>query len=73
MTAVVALGEATFELLYEDRDIVHASAIGFQESLDLSGAIRFLTQALDLLFEGFATRRTIAGFNPPIIDLSLLS
>jgi hypothetical protein len=33
MTAVVALGEATFELLDEDRDVVRASAIGLQFGL----------------------------------------
>jgi hypothetical protein len=31
--------------------------------LDLISAIRFLTQALDLVFEGLATRRAVASFD----------
>jgi hypothetical protein len=56
MTAVVPLGKAPFELLDEDRDVKEAVAIGLQESLDLIGAIGFLTQVRKLLFEGLATR-----------------
>ena len=39
------------------------TAIGLKESLDLSGAISFLTQTRHLLFEGLATRRAVAGLD----------
>jgi hypothetical protein len=63
MTAVVPLGKAPFELLDEDRDVKEAVAIGLQESLDLIGTIRLLTQVSELLIEGLATRWTVAGLD----------
>ncbi len=63
MTAVVPLGKATFELFDADREVKEAVAIGLQESLDLIGAIWLLTQVRELLFEGLATRWTVAGLD----------
>ena len=63
VTAVVPLGKATFELFDEDREVKEAVAIGLQESLDLIGAIWLLTQTRKLLFEGLATRWTVAGLD----------
>ena len=55
-------GEATFELLDEDRDGVHRSAIVLEESLDPTGPIRLLMQVHRLLFV-LAMHRAVAGFN----------
>src|SRR5271157_2499436 len=63
MTAVVPLGKAPFELFDEDREVKEAVAIGLQELLDLIGAIWRLTQESELLIEGLATRRTVAGLD----------
>jgi hypothetical protein len=63
MTAVVPLGKAAFKLFDKDREVKHTFAIGLQESLDLLGAIRLLTQARELLFEGLAPRWTVGGLN----------
>ena len=63
MTAVVPLGKAAFEFFDEDREVKEAVAIGLQESLDLIGAIWRLTQESELLIEGMATRRTVAGLD----------
>jgi hypothetical protein len=55
--------KATFELFDEDGAIKQAVAIRPQESLDLIGAVRLLTQVSEFLIEGLATGRTLAGLD----------
>jgi len=61
-SALTPVSKLLFEVV-EVRFNKGLTAIGLKESLDLSGAISFLTQTRHLLFEGLATRRAVAGLD----------
>jgi hypothetical protein len=63
MTLVEPLGKTAFEFFDKDRDVIHTSAIGIKQALDLGASIGLLTIASDFLLEGLTARRAIAGFD----------
>ena len=63
MPTVEPLGKAAFELFDKDRNVIHAPAIRFQQSVDVLNSIGPLGKAREPLLERLNTFRTVAGFD----------